>query len=279
MKNLNKIMLLLAISALLVWNVSAATIQKIEALNNSTIEITASPDVVFSDISVEGDIKILKDIPVSFSVKDTVNLKKVLINLSNDLNANTSYSLISILWANWNIDFNIWDFLQWEISNSNLLPNEEWIEKIDIIDSRTIELYFTDDLSDDTFEFKILSEIETNELKSQGDNILQLWVTKALEKSTNYIIMILTLEDVNGNILTFDEDLHDFVTPANLTAAITTEENVIAEVYEPEIIDEWNIEEVALAAAPPETGTTTSILILVAVIANSIFFLRKKFVK
>jgi hypothetical protein len=50
--------------------------------------------------------------------------------------------------------------------------------------------------------------------------------------------MILTLEDVNGNILTFDEDLHDFVTPANLTAAITTEENVIAEVYEPEIIDE-----------------------------------------
>lgn len=273
-------MLLLTISAMLVWNASASTIEKIEAINNTTVELTASPDVIFSDVSVEGDVKILKDIPVSFSVKDAENLKKVLINLSSDLTANTSYSLISILWANWNIDFSIWDFLQWEISNLHLLANEEWIEKIDILDSRTMELYFTNDLSDDTFEFKILSEIETDWLKSDGNNILQLEVAKALEASTNYIIMVLTLQDVNGNTLTFDEDLQDFTTPADLVAAIPAEETVIAEVYtEPEKVDEWNIEEVALTAAPPETWTATSLLILFAVIANTIFFLRKKFVK
>jgi hypothetical protein len=40
---------------------------------------------------------VLKDINVSFSEKDKNNSKKVLLNLSDDLIANNSYSLITIL--------------------------------------------------------------------------------------------------------------------------------------------------------------------------------------
>ncbi len=281
MKNLAKAVLLLMISSICVWSVNAATIDKIEALNNNSVELTASPDVIFSDIDITWEVKILKDIPVSFSVKDSENLKKVLINLSSDLIANTSYSLISILWASGNIDFSIWDFLQWEIENINLLDWEEWIEKVDIVDSRTMELYFTNDLTEDLFEFKILSEIKTTGLKSEWNNKLQLEIEEALERSTNYIVMILSLEDVNWDDLTFDEDLHDFTTPSNLTQAIPEEENEVAAVFtEPVTPDEWNVEEVALnSAGTPETGTTTSILILLAVIVNSVFFFRKKIFK
>ena len=276
-----KVLILLAISAMLTNNVLASTIDNIEAIDNNTIEITVSSDITFSDINVEGDIKLLKDVTVSFSSKDSENFKKIVLNLGTDLTANTSYSLITILWADWNIDFDIGDFLEWEIINSDLMLEETWLEKINIIDSRTIELYFTDDLEDDTFEFKILSDILIDNLKSEGNNKLELSVSRNLEKSTAYIIMVLTLEDAMGNYIIFDEDLLDLVTPADLIEDVTEEEIVIAIAEEvPEVIDEWNIEEVALnSAKTPETGTATWILIMLAIILNLAFFLRKRFIK
>lgn len=272
---------ILAISAMLTCNVSASSIDNVEAINNNTIELTASSDVIFSDINVEWDIKLLKDVDVSFSTKDSENIRKVYLNLSTDLTANTSYSLITILWADWNIDFNIWDFLEWEIINSNLDEEENWIEKINIIDSRTIELYFNFDLVDDIFEFKILSDIEINNLNSDGNNKITLKSTKSLEKSTAYIVMILTLEDAMWNYITFDEDLFELITPFDLIEEIEEEEIVLAAAEEePKIIEEWNIEEVALnTEETPETWTTTSILIVLAVMLNLGFFLRKRFVK
>lgn len=283
MKNMNKIVVLLALSGILFWNVSAATIDKIDAISNSTIELEASQDVIFSDVKVNWDVKLLKDIPVSLSIKDSEDMKKVVINLLGDLYANTSYSLISILWANWNIDFTIWEFLEWEIVNPNLVEGEEWIVKVNIIDSRTMELYFTSDLTEETFEFKILSEVWTSWLKSEGNNKLQLEVASALENKTNYIVMIISLEDATGTAIKFDEDLYDYQTPETLIAAIPEEVKVIAEpATEPEVVvEEWNIEEVALNApdTTPATGAETSILILLALFANLAFFLRKKFVK
>ena len=280
MKNI-KILLLLISFAIFSWNVSAATIDKIEATSNNNIEVTASQDVVFSDINVKGEIKLLKDIPVSFSAPDSENFKKIVLNLSTDLTSNTSYSLITILGADWNIDFSIWEFLNWEMLNPNLLEWEDGIEKVSVIDSRTLEVYFTTDIIEDTFEFKILSEIETSSLTSVWDNMLDIEISRNLEKSTAYILMILSLEDAVGEQLVLDEDLYDFVTSANLEQEVAEEEVVIAteEEQEEEVI-EWNIEEIALESAEtPETWTTTWILIIIAVIANLAFFLRKKFIK
>ena len=280
MKN-TKILFLLLISLLLTGNTFASSIDRIEATSNNNIELTASSDVVFSDINVEGELKLLKDVNVSFTVKDSENFKKVLLNLSSNLTANTSYSLISILGADWNIDFEIDDFLEWEITNVNLLESEEWIEKINIVDSTTIELFFTNDLLEDVFEFKILSEIETKSLMSEWNNILNLESSKNLEVSTDYIVMILSLEDAMWNSISFNEDLYDLTTPAILEKAIQEEEVVIAiPEKEQEVIDEWNIEEIALQSAEtPETWTTTSILIMVALLANLAFFFRKKLIK
>lgn len=282
MKNL-KLLFILIMSIFLLWNVSAATIDSLKTIDNNNIELTASEDVIFSDINVEWDIKLLKDVNISFSARDPENLKKILLNLSSDITANTSYSLISILWANWNIDFDIDEFLSWEIHNINLLEWEEGIEKINIIDSRSMELYFTSDLEEDTFEFKILSEVNTNSLKSEWNNKLVLETVKNLEESTSYIVMIIALEDAEWNAISFDEELYDLTTPESLVKVIEEEEVVVAiteEEAQPEIIEEWNIEEIALQSAEtPETWTTTSILIMVALLANLAFFFRKKLIK
>lgn len=277
----NKALAWLILWFLFVGNVSAATIDKIEAIDNNTIEVTASEDIVFSDVNVEGDVKLLKDIPVSFSALDVENTKKVLINLWDHLMAETSYSLISILWAEGNIDFTIGQYLEWEISNDNIDSEDKWIQKINIVDSRTIELFFTYWLEDDTFEFKILSEIQTDWLNSEWNNKLSLDVTRALQNSTSYIFMILTLEDINGDEINFDEDLLDFVTSDDLSEEIPEEVAQIAQTEkEPEVVEEWNMEEIPLnSAAIPETWAAAWILVLFAVLINIAIFARKKFSK
>ena len=276
-----KILAFLAMTVLLTANVSASTIDKIEAIDNNTIILTTSEDIVFSDISVEWEIKLLKDINISYSAKDPENSKKVLLNLSDDLTINTAYSLITILGAEWNIDFQIWDYLGGNISNDNLDAWELGLEKINIIDSRSIELFFSTDEIDDELEFKILSEILVDSLMSEWNNVLNLEIKSNLQKSTSYIVMILALEDTMGNSITFDEDLFDLVTSADLIEDVTEEEVVIAVVEEkPEVILEWNMEDVALnSAETPDTGTASWILILVAVLANGAYLLRKKFIK
>lgn len=285
MKTINKILFLLATIGLLTANTFAATLDKIEAINNNTVEITASNDVVFSDIKVDWEVKLLKDIPVSFSAKDTQNPKKVLLNLSSDITANTSYSLITVLWGEWNIDFKIAEFLQWEFVNSNLMEWEHGIEKVNIVDSRTIEVYYNVDLTQDTFEYKILSELETSGLKSSWNNVLNLSVAKNLEKSTNYILMVISLKDATGKPLNLTEDLYDLLTPADLMEVVA-EEPVVVATTEPDPIEvqvesnTWNVVEVAKTVeTTPETGAATNVLLMIAFLLSLGLIFRKKFAK
>lgn len=274
-----KVLLFLGLTSMLTSNAFASTIDKIDVIDNNTIQITASNDVVFSDSFVEWDIKVLKDINVSFSVIDSNNSKKVVLNLSDDLLANNSYSLITVLWARGNIDFEIWDYLEWEITNSLLMLWEEGIEKINIIDSRTLELYYNYDLNDNMFEFKILSDIVTSWLFSNWNNVVDLGIRWNLEKESDYILMILNLEDINNNVLVFDEDLYDFATNSDLIIDTQETEVVLAAAKDEEPV-EWNIAEVAQNVEEiPDTGAATWVLVLLTAIVNIGFFLRKKFIK
>ncbi len=273
-----KILLFLLLTSMLTGNTFASSIERIETIDNNTVQITASNDVVFSDSFVEWDIKILKDINVSFNDKDKNNTRKVLLNLSDGLEANTSYSLITILGANWNIDFNIWDYLEWDIVNPLLEVGDEWIEKISIIDSKTIELYYNYDLADNMFEYKILSDIPTSWLFSEWNNVVELGINWNLEKNSEYILMILSLEDIKWNVLIFDEDLYNFTTSNNLIEDVESKDIVLAAAKEETAT--WNVEAVALASdETPDTGSATWVLILLTVIVNLGFFLRKKLIK
>ena len=275
-----KILLFLALSSLLTSNAFASTIDKIEVIDNNSIGITASNDVEFSSDYIEWDIKILKDISVSYSSKDINDAKKVTLNLWDDLVINNSYSLISILWAEWNIDFEIWEYLEWEISNKLIWNGEVWIEKINIIDSRTIELFFTDDLEDDLFEFKILSDIPTVRLTSEWNNVANLEIKDNLEKESEYILMVLSLEDKDGNTIVLDEDLYDFTTSADLIVDAEEKEVVLAAAKEEVVEEKWNMNAIALAKEEtPDTGAATWVLVLLTAIVNLGFFLRKKIIK
>ncbi|MBT3728948.1 hypothetical protein HOF65_04625 [bacterium] len=69
--------------------------------------------------------------------------------------------------------------------------------------------------------------------------MLDIEISRNLEKSTAYILMILSLEDAVGEQLVLDEDLYDFVTSADLEQEVAEEEVVIAtEEEEPEEVIE-----------------------------------------
>ncbi|MBT6778878.1 hypothetical protein HOA93_03805 [bacterium] len=69
--------------------------------------------------------------------------------------------------------------------------------------------------------------------------MLDIEISRNLEKSTAYILMILSLEDALAEQLVLDEDLYDFVTSADLEQEVAEEEVVIAtEEEEPEEVIE-----------------------------------------
>ncbi len=273
-----KVLLVLSLFWLLVWNAFASTFEKIEAIDNNTVELTASKDVIFSDTKVDGELKLLKDVWVSFSSKDPQNSKKVLLNLSSDLTINTSYSLIAIIGSEWSIDFKIAGTLIWEILNVDLIAGEIWIQKVNVVDKRTIELYFTSDLIKDQFEFKILSEVETTGIKSDWVSKLTLEIAKNIEKSTNYILMVSWLKDVDWKVITFNEDLYEFKTTENLVKAVS--ESQIISVISDIVTSTWNLNEIAARInKTPEAGTTSLILVVLTLLWSLAFFFRKKIIK
>jgi len=257
--------------------VNAANISNIETVDKNTIEITTDTNIKFSEWKVAWMLKLLKDIKVSYSAKDTSNSKKVVLNLTSDLNINTTYSLITVLWAEWDIDFTTWTAIQWEIVNSSYTEwSKTWLKKINIIDARTVELYFAEDLVEDIFEFKILSEMKADNLSSDWNNILKVQLGSDLEKISDYIVMVVNLSDVEWNPVDFWQWLFDFVTPVVIPwkkeqAKVTEQANEV------EMTNASNVTTIAMnSAETPDTWAATWVLISLAIMLNLIYITRKK---
>lgn len=218
---------------------NAADFEEVNAIDGNTIEMIETGDVIFSDTLVEWEVKILKDINISYSSKDAYDEKKVNLNLSSDLTPNTIYSLISIIGLDGNIDFETGDIIQGEIVNENLALEETWIEKINILDNRTIEVYYNYDVDFGSYEFKLLSELNTTDLYSNGDNKLYIGMENSLENSSKYMVMFVTLMDASGDSVDLHETLYDFITWSDLVEEEVNQEDELAE---EEIVEEELVE-------------------------------------
>jgi hypothetical protein len=64
-----------------------------------------------------------------------------------------------------------------------------------ILNPRTIELYFNNIIEEDELEFKLFNELKINEIKVSQDNSVNINLDDNLVKSSNYILMILSMND------------------------------------------------------------------------------------
>ena len=275
----NKIIIALCTCFLSIFSVNAANIDVIEAVDTKTIEASISPDGTVATWVVDGEIKVLKDISIEFSSRDFNDLNKILIYLWDDLEVNSSYSLIGIFWADWNIDFTVWDILEWS-ETTNSVWSGQWIIRLVVADSRTLEVYFNEAVENDEFEFKLLNELVVESLSSSVSNKVLVTLGQTMKVNSDYIFMVLSMDDAEGNNIVFEEDLYDFSTPDTLVDNIETlETDLLKEQLEKEVEQEAQeeFEDIALnAAETPDTWAETWVLIMLTFMINTGIYIRKK---
>ena len=273
-----KILLILLSLIAFKGNVYAANIEEIIIINDKNIDLQLSKDVVLSEWIVDSEIKFFKDIEITFVSKDFNDQNKLILNLASDLQLNKTYSLLTIIWPEINLDFVTWISLEdFEISNKeNTNLQTQWLNRIVIKDSKTLELYFNNVLQEEEFEFKLLNELNIQSLTSNLNNKISLVLDDNIETLSIYLIMILSVKDNIWNEVIFDEDLYELNTTQDLEIANTQEKINLEE----DNVTEDTLEGVALnSAETPDTWPETTILILLTFTITSIIFIRKKLFK
>ncbi len=250
------------LSAVLTSATWAADLENIKVLDNGNIEVTTTSDLTLPKGEIVSDMKVLKDLNVTLAYKDPENAKKVILNLEFPLEKGKSYSIIWVDWAEANMNFKAKDEINWEYKNS-----EKWgklnIEKINVTDSKTIEIYYDTELKAEEFVYRVLWELETKTRIWDWKNGLNISLKNALEPSSSYMILSNSINDAKWEEVILKESLYDFKTEADLKNVF--EETKVENKKEEETEKKWtgNLEEVAMnSAKTPETGPVTWILVI-----------------
>jgi len=256
----------------------ASSINNINVVDEQNIEFDISRDVSLWQWELDAEIKIMKDINVSFVSKDFEDKNKLILNLWSEMSQNSLYSLITILWPEWNMDFitGLWLDNAEILNNQKIDIDKQWIKRLVIVNATTIELYFNNIIEEDELEFKLFNELDISKIDIVEANDINISLNDKMEKSSNYILMVLSMSDDNWSYISLNEDLYEIYTDKNLKTFVWDEnmEEII------EKVEEDSIEDFALnSAETPDTGPETTVLIVLTFIFNTIFILRRKFIK
>ncbi|MCP4523426.1 MAG: hypothetical protein GY828_04340 [Candidatus Gracilibacteria bacterium] len=266
-----KIIFLLFIVTILTNTAYAASVDTIEVQNSNEIDLTLSSDITV-DPTVNGEVKVLKDIIVAFSVRDASDHNKVILTLEQDMTMLTSYNLLSIFGADGNIDFKTEKSLQdVELINS-FVPDDQGIVKVVTVDERTLEVYFQNPVDDTEFEFKLFSEIFIDSIDYLTANKVKLHLENKVVPHSQYMLMMLSLQDNTMSNISFDEELYNFSTGENIEE-VKQDAPIIDDNGETVI----ELDNIALnAAETPDTGAETWVLVALTLLVNAGLYMRRK---
>jgi len=139
-----------------------------------------------------------------------------------------------------------------------------------------MHVFFNNPLVEEVLEFKLLNGIHISNTTISSAQSISLELSDLLAQSSEYILMILSLNDTNG-VVFLDEELYDVMTSDNLTEQSTTPTLAEAIVEKEEQAAEEEMVEVALnAAETPDTGAATWVLLLLTAMINGGLYINKK---
>lgn len=282
-------------------NAYAATVDDIKIIDSKNVELHLNEEIVLPWWEIDSEIKFLKNVEVTYVEKDFNDQNKLILNLNTDLEPKKIYNLITIIWPDINFDFVTWDSLiDFEVPNiNNLNSQEQWLNRLVIKDEKTIELYFNSILQWDEFEFRLLNELNIKKMSSNLNNVIYLNLNDNVEKLTDYLIMLLLVEDNSWNEVVFDEVLYEKQTDENVIMIEDEEEDLVDEwlvdnwieldsaqeepIIEDDNVENWNeniLEDVALQSEEtPDTWPETTILFLLTFGITTVIYIRKKILK
>lgn len=309
-----KILVALMLTLWLITSTFAADFTSLDATNNKTIQVVVSDDIELPVESVEAEMRVLKNIDISFAGADVGDAKKVIVDLGEDMQTSTSYNLIGLVGTDATIDFTTWDDLIQEVIAQYETAEWQKIVNVSVKDARTVELTFQEELTQTVFEFKLLKELSVAGISSISNKSFDINLEDTLEVQKDYIVMALSLKDITGVAVTLDEELYDLTTSETMQI-IEEAKDEMPEVPEEEVVvdseettpdtlntpdepqidtevldeevpelnaagEEGNVDEVAAQAqATPETGAATNVLIFITFMLTGLLIFRNKFMK
>ena len=241
----------------------------INSENSNLLKIFFDKDIETENQDVYPDIKIFRDLENKNISIDLEDNKLVNLVLENSLSSYSSYSLLSVVGAEWTIDFEIEDEVAWlEI----IWGSSQWIEKILIVDEKNLDIYFTEPVDWESIEVKLLRWVKETAYRINTENKkeLNIYLENSLNENSKYIVMMFGLSTQEWDTYSITNSIYDFV-----TQSISEEELEIPSLEEEEIWEK--IDEVALNSAKvPDTWTETWILILTAILFSSLIYFKKR---
>lgn len=270
-KLLVTIFALFFLSNVFAWDNDISIID-IDTNSTSVIKLFFDKDIDTNAPSITSDLKVFRDLDTSKVEWNLENNKLVNITLINELETNSSYSLLSVLWTEWTIDFSIEDVLNWlEIKWSDT----DLIEKIMVINSTNLEVYFKNIIEAEVVDIKLLKEHNVDSLKISLENKkeLDVYLKNDLLSDSKFIIMMFNFETKENLEFSVLNSIYDFKTES------LNNENIEVPVDEI-IVDDEKVDNVALnSAQTPDTWAETWIILLFTFIVSNFIYFRKKFIK
>lgn len=274
MKNLVRVITLFLIFVYSFFNVYAEEINlsiiDIDSSNYNIVKLFMDKEINSNSLSLNWDIKLFKDMNIANSVRSLENDKEVIIDLKDELTRNTSYSILAVFGVEWTIDFNIKDVID---GLEILWDWTTWIEKVNIINSKKLKITFSDKITSDQIDIKILKEksIKNIQIDSKNNKVVNVNLNDNLEDSSKYLFMLFSFTTKEGDNYNIENNIYDFSTKSSLKKADIEE---IKEVDDKN--KTWNV---ALnSAETPDTWAETWILILATFLLSNFIYFRKKLV-
>lgn len=249
----------------------------VDVVDANTLSVNFSWELT-NWVSDTSDVKIFKDMKVLSSEKDLDDAKKITVKLDEELDFwGFGYSLFSVSSIDTSIDFELNSTTSGSIANS--VAWEEWIDHINIVDAKTIEIFLRKDLTSDLTDLKMLKEVKIESM------FYDLWTLNvktntALMSNSAYFFMFISLKDSMNNEITVTNSMYDFNTPEfqvvseelNAPTATWALENTASGT---ELSASWElmpIEDAAMqATSTPDTWAKTNILIALALLLSLAF--------
>jgi len=229
MKHIQAIVLLF--SLLLGFGISLKTyatdINLVDVFDTNTLSVTLSEKDNLSQWIIDGEIKVLKDTTIEDATKSIDDATKISLSLPYALEVNTSYSLLTLFWAEGSIDFTTGEELVGQqITNQDIIGDYQTIESITIVDETTLELVYTTDVIDSIFEYKLLSELQVTSIENttMEDNRITLYLEKDIVPAKDYILIVLSLMGQDGKEIELDNSIFDFMSPEYIEQQIGVQE-------------------------------------------------------
>jgi len=244
----------------------------IDSNNSNILKIFLDKNIETNTMNVDSDIKVFRDLETTKVSIDLENANLVHLSLKENLEEDTWYSLLSVYGAEGTIDFNIEKLSNWlEVKWNNV----DWIEKLLIIDSKNIEIYFKKMINSDSVDVKLLREHSLDSLKINSSNKkeLDVYLKDEIHSNSKYIIMMFTItikEELTYNI---SNSIYDFIIE-------WLSDEKLEQPMEDDIKEDNKIDNIALnSAETPDTWAETWILLLATFLLSNFIYFRKRFLK